>query len=200
MSSIAALRVEVGEGRGQGCAAPLVTDGAGARRGASGDTHLFCERRREPRPLDRSARGRALPPVTQARSPATGRAGLPRAGPHLQESGNPGVWGLPGEAVARGDGTRVTHGAGLFRGKRCLDFDPRQLPPSPCPAGLAPLQTRAPRTCPFSAGRRPCSPKLQADCFRRRLLGPQVFFVQRQSRTGGRGQAKEWRPRFCRWP
>lgn len=87
VSSLAAIRGEVGEGRGQGGAAPLVTDGAG--RPASGDTHLFCELRRVRRPDGVGAKGRTLPPSHQARSPGTGRARLPRAGPHLRERQNP---------------------------------------------------------------------------------------------------------------
>lgn len=177
-----------------------MTDGAGARRRASGDTHLFCEWRSEPRPRGRGARGRALPTATQARSPGTARARLPCAGPHLQESGNPGARWLSGEAVARGDGTRVTLGAGLFRAMRCLDFDRRQFLPSPCPAGPVRLRTRAPHICRFFAGQRPHPPKLQTDCFRRRLLGPKAFIVQRQPRARGRGQAKEWRPGLCAGP
>lgn len=89
VSSLAAIQGEVGEGRGQGGAAPLVTDGAEAGRPASGNTHLFCELRRVRRPDGVRAKGRTLPPSPQARSPGTGRARLPRAGRHLRERQNP---------------------------------------------------------------------------------------------------------------
>lgn len=177
-----------------------MTDGARARHRTSGDTHLFCEWRSQPRSRGRGARGRALPTATQARSPGTARARLPRAGPPLQESGNPGARWLSGEAVSRGDGTRATRGAGLFRAMRCLDFDRRQFLPSLCPAAPVRLRTRAPRTCRFFAGRRLHSPKLQTDCFRRRSLGRKACIVQRQPRAGGRGQAKEWRLGLCAGP
>lgn len=78
VSSLAAIRDEVGEGRGLGGAAPLVTYGAGAGRPANGDTHLFCELRRVWRPDGSGAKGRTLPPSPQACSPGTGKAWLPR--------------------------------------------------------------------------------------------------------------------------
>lgn len=78
VSSLAAIRDEVGEGRGSGAAAPLVTYGAVAGRPASGDTHLFCELRRVWRPDGSGAKSRTLPLSPQSRSPGTGTAWLPR--------------------------------------------------------------------------------------------------------------------------
>lgn len=102
-SSLAALRGEVGEGRGQGGAAPLVTDGAAAGLGAKGDSHLFGEPAAGPPRLERQG----PPSRTQARSAGTGPPGCPapRASPRLQENRNSGARWLPGEALARRDRT-----------------------------------------------------------------------------------------------
>lgn len=150
-----------------------------------------------------AAREAEPPSRTPGRSPGTGRARLPRFGPHLQEKGNLGALWLPGEAMARCDGTRVTHGAGLFWGMRYLGFDRRQHPTKPLPRGPCRVADQGPlhlSILRWPAGRRPHSPKLEADCFGRRLLGPKVFFVRRQPRAGRRGQDKDWRPRLYRGP
>lgn len=157
------------------------------------------------RPGAGGARGRTLPPAPQARSLGSGRAWLPGAGPPVQEIRNPGARWLPAEAVARGDRTWVTRGAGLCRGTRSLDFDRRQPPPSPCPAGPDQLRTRAPRACPFLPAQRPRSPKLQADCLVRRLSDLKYSLckgnrdLEGEVRPGSGGLGSALAPSLCRF-
>lgn len=122
----------------------------------------------------RAAAAREAEPPSRApgRSPGTGRARLPRFGPRLQENGDLGALWLPGEAMARCDGTRVTRGAGLFWGMRYLDFDRRHHPTKPLPRGPCRVRTRTPRTCPFFAGRpAPSFPKVTSRLFREEVVG-----------------------------
>lgn len=68
----------------------------------------------------RAAAAREAEPSLPYPRPAVrepGGPGCPRAGSPRQEPRSPGARGLPGEAVARGAGTGLTRGAGLFRGR-----------------------------------------------------------------------------------
>lgn len=135
------------------------------------------------------AGGRALgPPAWEERAfPPHGRA-------DLREGRPPGRWWLPARVAARGEGTRVTRGAGLCRGTRSLDFDDGKSLPRPCPAGPTrqPAKGPSPRLqLPGWAPWFPQSYPLVVAC--RDSRAPKVVFVPRPRRAGGRGRAKEWR-------
>lgn len=137
----------------------------------------------------RGATGRTLPPAPQACSSGTGRAPLTPADPHLQERRNPEARWLPAEAVVRGNGTRVTRGAGLSgaRGPWTLIRGSSLRAP-----GLRALPGGGPG--PLALARSSLAGALVPQSYTQivacgGLLGPKLFFVQRQPGAGGRGQA-----------
>lgn len=145
----------------------------------------------------RTAAAREAEPSLPYPRPAVrepGGPGCPRAGSPRQEPRSPGAPGLPAEAVARGAGTWVTRGAGLFRGRgscTLMEGSLRAAAPQ-----VRPSRAPGPMHLAVLPRPEPWFPKVTNRCFVRRLLGSKVFFVQRQPK----GQAEDWWARLCVGP